>query len=179
VAIDGLSREPDQPDEPERPPAADLARAVGELASENADLYKKVGELTDALKLERARFAAWAKEVSAREEAMNRRFADLEHRLQDKAPGPGPGELPRAVGAGRTSEGQKAEERPRKRLSNEAVGLGASIIGGGLQAAGEMLGTTAAADATGLIGWGVAIGAAAVAWSRGRRKDSDGDRSQG
>ena len=90
----------------------------------------------------------------------------------DKAPGHGPGELQRAVGAGRTSEGQKVEERPRKGLSNEAIGHGASVIGGGMQTASEMLGTTAAADATGLIGWGAAIGAAAVAWSRGRRKDS-------
>jgi hypothetical protein len=63
VAFDGPT---DDGDTPDKPPAREIpqkretlydldqpefARAVGELASENADLYKQVGELTHALKV--------------------------------------------------------------------------------------------------------------------------------
>jgi hypothetical protein len=66
VAFDGP---PDARDAPDEPPAREisqardsdrpeLARAVGELASENADLYWQLGDLTHALKAEKARFAS-------------------------------------------------------------------------------------------------------------------------
>ena len=63
---DLLTFSPDQPE---------LLKAVGELAAENADLYRKIGDLTHALKTEQGRFGTWAKEVAR----------DREQAAQDKA----------------------------------------------------------------------------------------------
>jgi hypothetical protein len=70
VAFDGPTDDRDAPDEPPTgeipqtrdaphdPDQPELVRAVGKLTSENADLYKKVGDLTHALKMEKSRFGA-------------------------------------------------------------------------------------------------------------------------
>ena len=58
MAVDGPSGERDAPDEqpvrevprahdaPHDPDQPELLKAVGELAAENADLYRQIGELT-------------------------------------------------------------------------------------------------------------------------------------
>jgi hypothetical protein len=201
VAFDGLTDDRDAPDEPATreilpthdashdPDQPELVRAVGELASENADLYKKVGDLTHALKMEKARFGAWAKETArdrdemtarldettAANEALTKRLANLEHRLADYPPHGGPGAPDRLVGAQSGYEGEKSEQRARKKMpSDEAINLGAAITGTAVQALGDWLGTTPAVDAAGIVGGGITIGAAVVALSRKRREDRDG-----
>jgi cell division septum initiation protein DivIVA len=119
VAVDGPSGERDAPDEqpvrevpqahdaPHDPDQPELLKAVGELAAENADLYRKIGELTHALKTEQGRFGTWAKEVArdreqaaqdkaqmaerldkvlAMNEALAHRVADLEQERADQSP---------------------------------------------------------------------------------------------
>lgn len=201
MAFDGLTDDRDAPNEsatreipqthdashdPDQP---ELVRAVGELAVENADLYKKVGDLTHALKMEKARFGAWAKEAArdrdemtarldetaAANEALTTRLANLERRLADYPPNGGPGAPDRLVGAQSGYEGEKSGQRSRKKLpSDEAINLGAAITGTAVQALGDWLGTTPAADAAGIVGGGITIGAAVVALSRKRREDRDG-----
>jgi chemotaxis regulatin CheY-phosphate phosphatase CheZ len=87
VAVDGPSGERDAPDEqpvrevpqahdaPHDPDQPEPLKAVGELAAENADLYRKTGELTHALKTQQGRFGTWAREVAR----------DREQAAQDKA----------------------------------------------------------------------------------------------
>jgi hypothetical protein len=62
----------DAPHDPDQP---ELLKAVGELAAENADLYRQIGELPHALKTQQGRFGTWAKEVAR----------DREQAAQDKA----------------------------------------------------------------------------------------------
>ena len=64
-------REVPHPPHPRDPDQPELVKAVVELASENADLYKQVGELTNALKTEKARFATWAERVASDREAVS------------------------------------------------------------------------------------------------------------
>ena len=93
MAVDGLPNERDALDEPpvrEVPQAHDaphdpdqheLPRAVGELAAENADLYRKLGEVTHTLKTMEARFGTWAKDVAHEREQAARDKAELTERL--------------------------------------------------------------------------------------------------
>jgi hypothetical protein len=119
---------PHDPDQPEflKPDQPESLKAVGELAAENADLYRKIGELTHALKTEQGRFGTWAKEVARDREhaaqdkaqmaerldkvlAMNEALADrvtgLEQKLADQSPA-------RAHPSG--GSGQKRESRARR-----------------------------------------------------------------
>jgi hypothetical protein len=93
VAVDGLPDERDAPDEPpvrevlqehdapHDPDRPDLLKAVGELAAENADLYRKLGEVTHALKTMEARFGTWAKDVAREREQAAQEKAEMGERL--------------------------------------------------------------------------------------------------
>src|ERR1700733_7393562 len=74
-------REVPHPPHPRDPDQPELVKAVVELASENADLYKQVGELTNSLKTEKARFATWAERVASDREADARDKAEMADRL--------------------------------------------------------------------------------------------------
>jgi hypothetical protein len=91
------------------PPAgdADLGRAVDELASENADLHKRVDYLERQAAMDKDRFAAWAREMAWREEMPKSRLERLEHVAAEKA---GPGYLIVALASG---------HRPRRRSIRE------------------------------------------------------------
>ena len=119
MAVDGPTDERDAPDgrpvrevpqahdAPHEADQPEVLKALGELAAENADLYRKIGELTHALKTEQGRFGTWAKEVArdreqaaqdqaqmaerldkvlAMNEALANRLADLEQERADQAP---------------------------------------------------------------------------------------------
>ena len=98
---------------------ASLARAVGELTSENADLYKRIDALQAELKVgqakikdEQDRFRAWVKAISnrdaerdlrdearnKREEALADRVAELERRDADRTVAADSGSAERWVG---------------------------------------------------------------------------------
>jgi hypothetical protein len=198
-------RDPGKADQPPRAPApdkdpekAELTRAVGELASENADLYrrnaaldKKVTRIEAELKTEKDRRTAWSAEV-ARErshaagcleaqtkinEALAARLADLEARQADKG---APGEAARRVGSGEVPGGERSEKTvSRPRMSNEFIGVGVAAGGGFLTAVSVVLETPVAADVTGLIISALGIGGASIPWYRKLRKDRNGDRSEG
>ena len=64
MGIDRLTDDPDVRDDPVRdetprphePERSELGKAVGKLASENAELYKNLSDLTEGLKTEKAPF---------------------------------------------------------------------------------------------------------------------------
>jgi hypothetical protein len=111
-----------------------LDRAVGELASENADLYKLIDALKSEMKADQAKFRAWAKEIAVRdeareasdeardkrEEALTNRIAELERRPAEKPAadpgGPKPGLTSRSRPAGRPRSGTRSGCGARTRL---------------------------------------------------------------
>lgn len=183
VTVSRSSHELPSGNDPEK---AGLIRAIGELASEIADLYKKVNDLTDAFKQqsaalnqEKVRFSVWAREVSAREEAATRRMGELELRLAERLPEGGPGEPRVRVDDQRSSEGEEVTEHQRGSPRDTAIAVGAGVLGASVTGLGYALGSTAALDTTGLLGWGATISASVVAWIREYRRDKDADRSHG
>ena len=185
-------RDPDQPE---------LVKAVVELASENADLYKQVGELTNALKTEKARFATWAERVAsdreadahdkaemadrldqalAMNEALASRMTDLERRLPDLAPAGGPGAAERRIDSPEGAERQTERKHLRRlKASNEVINVGAMGVSTGAVVLADVLGSAAAGDAAGIAGNAVGLVAAVIALARKRTEDKDAHRPQG
>jgi hypothetical protein len=151
-------------------------RAIGELAAENAELYKRVDYLEAQLKQKDARFDAWAREMAWREEEMKTRLERLEHANAERIT---PGMPARRVGERATPEAEKqtGPEPARQKASDQFIAASVGWGGVALTAAGEMLGTTAAADFTTLAGQVATAGAATLAWMRWRKEARDADRS--
>jgi hypothetical protein len=188
-------RDPEMADQPPPAPApdkdperAEFTRAIGELASENADLYSKVDRLTVQLKNEKARFSAWAEEVTSRDnalisrideqatssEALAARLADLEAKQAGKGD---PGEAAQWIRGGETRGEQRDKEpKDRSRMSNEFIAVGVAVGGGALTLAGVVLGTTPAMDATGLAISAMGIAGAGLPWIRKVREGRNADR---
>jgi hypothetical protein len=209
VAFDGPPDDRDAPDEapvreippPREPDQPGLARAVGELAAENADLYRQVGDLTRELKADKARFGAWAetiasdRETAARDrnqladrldqalamnEALAGRVTDLEHGLAGQAPAGGPGAAERRIDAPEGAERQGARKHLRRlKASNEVINVGAMGVGTGAAVLADVLGSAAAGDAAGIAGNTLGLVAAVIALARKRTEDKDGHRTQG
>jgi hypothetical protein len=213
VAVDGLTDERDAPDAlpvrevpqahdaPHDPDQPALLKAVGELAAENADLYRKVGELTHALKTEQARFGTWAKEVARDREqaardkaqmaerldkvlAMNEALADrvtgLEQKLADQSPVTGAGAPERRIGAEEGVARQTDRKHLRRlKVSNEVINVGTMGVSTAATVMADVLGSTAAGDAAGIGGNALGLIAAVIALSRKRTEDKDGHRTQG
>jgi hypothetical protein len=170
-----------------------LDRAVGELASENADLYKRIDALESKIKAEQGKFSAWAKEIAVRdderaardeardrrEEALTDRIAELELRLADRPAAADPGGSEPRVDQ-QEPPGRQTVKRNPERLwrANEAIAVYVSGSGTLLTAAAEVVGTRPVADATGLAGSLAGLAAAAVALARKRREASNADRPQ-
>jgi hypothetical protein len=193
-------RDPGRADQPPRVPApdkdpekAELTRAVGELAAENADLYNKVDRLTADLKTEKARFSAWSKEVTSRDnalhsriddqaivnEALATRLADLEAKQTDKAEVGGTSESQRRVRTRETAEKETDEATlDRRKPSNEFIAVGVAVGGGALTLAGMVVGTTPAMDATGLAISAIGIAGAGIPWVRKFREGGNADRPE-
>lgn len=211
--MDGLTSERDAPgeqpvgeasraqDAPRDPDQPGLLRAVGELAAENADLYRKIGELTHALKTEQGRFGTWAKEVArdreqaaqdkaqmaerldkvlAANEALADRVSGLEQKLADQSPAASAGAPERRIGAEEGVARQTDRKQLRRlKVSNEVINV--STIGVSTAAAvmADVLGSTAAGDAAGIGGNALGLVAAVIALSRKRTEDKDGHRTKG
>jgi hypothetical protein len=158
VAFDGPADDRDAPDVPPKreipqthdapnePEKSELVRAVGELAAENADLYKKAGDLTQALKAGKGRFAAWSKHVDrdreqaasdkaemtdrldgalAMNEALADRVADLERKLADSSPATVAGAPERRIDV-QEGVARQTDRKQLRRLkpSNEIIAVG-------------------------------------------------------
>jgi hypothetical protein len=209
VAFDGPPDDRDAPDEPtarEIPQARDpdqpeLVKAVAELASENADLYKQVGGLTHALKTEKARFGAWAERVAsdreadaqdkaqmterldqalAMNEALASRVSDLERKLADQAPAGGAGAAERRTDSPEGAQRQTDRKHLRRlKASNEVINVGAMGVSTSAAVLADVLGSAAAGDAAGIAGNALGLIAAVIALARKRTEDKDGHRTQG
>jgi hypothetical protein len=188
----------DAPHDPDQP---ELLRAVGELAAENADLYRKTGELTHALKTQQGRFGTWAKEVARDREqaaqdkaqmaerldkvlAMNEALADrvtgLEQKLADQSPVTSAGAPERRIGAEEGVARQTDRKHLRRlKVSNEVIGVGTMGVSTAATVMADVLGSTAAGDAAGIGGNALGLIAAVIALSRKRTEDKDGHRTQG
>ena len=175
--------------------------AVGELASENADLYRQLGDLTHALKTEKARFASWAERAAADREAAARdkagmagrldqalemnealadRVTDLERRLADLAPAGGAGAPERRIDSPEGAERQTGRKHLRRlKASNEVINVGAMGVSTGAAVLADVLGSAAAGDAAGIAGNALGLIAAVIALSRKRTEDKDGHRTKG
>jgi hypothetical protein len=206
VALDGLTDDRDAPDEPplrkvphdndvpHEPDKSELVKAVGELASENADLYRQAGDLTHALKLEKGRFAAWAKTVAGdkaemtdrlgKAEAMNEALADrvasLERKLADNSPATSAGASERRIDAQEGIDRQTDRKHLRRlKASNEAIAVGAFGVSTAATVVADVLGSATAGDAAGIAGNALGLVAAVIALSRKRTEDKHGHRTQG
>jgi hypothetical protein len=208
VAVDGPTNERDAPDEPpvrEVPQAHDaphdpdqpeLRKAVGELAAENADLYRKIGELTHARKTDQAQFGAWAKEVArdreqaahekaqiagrldkalALSEALADRMTGLEQKHADQSPATSAGAPERRIGAEEVTARQTDRKHLRRlKVSNEVINVGTLGVSTAATVMADVLGTAGAGDAVGIGGNALGLIAAVIALSRKRREDKDG-----
>ena len=191
MAFDGPT---DDGDTPDKPPAREIpqkretpydldqpefARAVGELASENADLYKQVCELTHALKVEKACFSTWARHVDRNREeaaqdrarmterldnvlAMNEALADrvteLERKLTDQVPATGVGAPGRRIDEQKTVTRQTDRKHQRRlKASTEIINVGTMSVS---TVAADMLGSAVAA---GIAGNALGLVAAVIA----------------
>jgi hypothetical protein len=214
VAFDGPADEGDTPDKPpareipqkrENPSDLDqpeFARVVGELASENADLYKQVGELTHALKVEKARFSSWARHVErnreeaaqdrarmaerldnvlALNEALADRVTELERKLADQAPATSVGAPGRRIGEQEAVTRQTDRKHLRRlKASNEIINVGTLGVSTAASVAADVLGSAVAGDAAGIAGNALGLVAAVIALSRKSREDKKhGHRPQG
>jgi hypothetical protein len=213
VAVDGPidDREaPDEPPVPEAPQAHEalhhpdqpgLLKAVGELAAENADLYRKLGELTQAQKTDQARFGAWAREVARDREqaaqdkaqlaerldkalAMNESLADrlteLEQKHADQSPVTSVGAPERRIGAEEGTARQTDRKHLRRlKVSNEVIAVGTLGVSTAATVVADVLGTAAAGDAVGIGGNALGLVAAVIALSRKRTEGKDEHRTQG
>jgi hypothetical protein len=175
----------------------ELTKAVLELAGENADLYRKnaaqdqqIARLEADLHREKARHATWAKEISARDEARDKRdevtgqliadlgaeLAELRQQLADQAGSDGSGKLPDRFE--KTVERGKQKQAPsldRAKPSNEFLNVEVAVGSGVLAVTGIAIGTVPAADTAALLTSVLAIGGAAVPWWRKRREDRNAD----
>jgi hypothetical protein len=206
-----LDKASDRVQAKDEPGKDELVRAVVELAAENADLYRKnaaqdqqIARLETAIGSEKARHAAWAQEISARDEARDKREAAREAReqtrdklleeqadlvaelraeiaeLRQRSSVAGSGVPERRASTTKTFDAEASGQKPRKGgISDEWLGLGAAVTQTVLTAAGDWLGTTVAQDATGIAGGAIGIGAAGIAWVRKHREDKNADRSKG
>jgi hypothetical protein len=187
----------DAPHDPDQP---ELRKAVGELAAENADLYRKVGELTHALKTEQARFGTWAREVArdreqaaqdkaqmaerldkalAMNEALADRMASLEQKHADQSPATSAGAPERRIGAEEGAARQTDRQHLRRlKVSNEVINVGAMGVSTAATVMADVLGTAAAGDAVGIGGNALGLIAAVIALSRKRTEDKDEHRTQ-
>lgn len=185
-AAPGLDHDRETANRTEATPGSEVRdRALGELVSENADLYRRNAEQDRAIKqlqarLDRseARFRAWADDVALRseaqakrEEALTDRITELERRLADT---PGTGDprgserrLSEPVSA-RAESGQN--EHKRTRLSNEFIGIGAA-------ASVEVVTAIADPTAPSLIIGALGMVATGIPWIRKLREASHGDRT--
>jgi hypothetical protein len=184
-------------DHGESPEATELARksesrdgALVELASENAELYRRVGDLESKLESEKAKFSAWAKEINdrdakrasqdetwtRREVDLTERVTELERKLDQRADDPGG---PHSRREAQESVGRQADKQAPARLwrSNEALGTYAA--GGAMlvSAYAEITSQTTIDTAT-LAGTVGGFAAAAIALIRKRREGSHADRPE-
>jgi hypothetical protein len=188
----------DAPHDPDQP---EVRKAVGELAAENADLYRKIGELTHALKTEQARFGTWAKEVARDREqavqdkaqmaerldkalALNEALADrvtgLEQNHADQSPVTSAGAPERRIGAEEGTARQTDRKHLRRlKVSNEVINVGTLGVSTAATVMADVLGTAAAGDAVGIGGNALGLVAAVIALSRKRTEDKDEHRTQG
>jgi predicted RNase H-like nuclease (RuvC/YqgF family) len=145
-------QDPEKADQPPRaatpdkdPKKAELTRAVGELAAENADLYrknadldKKVTRLEAELETEKARHTAWAVEVARDRgqtakrleeqtkinEQLAGQIAELRDRLAEKSVRSDAGRAPKHFEEAEAPEKQATKKNPdRLRLTNEVIGV--------------------------------------------------------
>lgn len=182
-------------------------RAIGELASENADLYKRIGALEADVKAghanlrtERERFRTWAKEMgnrdaerAARDEARDKREAslinqvkelrhtvtELERKFSDRPDATDPGASERRLD-GQEAVGRQNVKRNSERpwRTNEAIDLYTSGGGALLTIYSDVVGSGAVSEATGLAGSLLTFGAAVIALARKRREGNNADRSE-
>jgi hypothetical protein len=158
-----------------------LGRAVGELSTENAELYKRVGKLEAELKTEKAQRTAWSTEVARdREQAaaiiadIRAEIAELRQQPKEKSP-PDRGPVPDRLENSSSFKGEKVRQQAKGRFSNEIIAVGVTVGMEAASAAGDMLGA-APAEAGGLIAGALGIAAAVIAWARKRREDQHADR---
>lgn len=169
-------------------------REIGELASENADLYRRnaeqgrtIEQLQARVDMSEARFRTWAKEMANREDAravrdeardkremaLTARIAELERRPAEPSDIIDRRGTERHLGGdetARTECGQR--ERGRARPSNEFIGIGVAV--------GVAAGTVAA-DPTpvNFIIGALGVAGAGIPWIRKLREAGDGDRPRG
>jgi hypothetical protein len=162
-------------------------RAMGELAAENADLYRRnaaqdkmIQTLQARLDRSEARFHAWADRMAAnseaqakREEALTDRVAELERALADRTTRTDPlGAQRRIDQPDRAGAESGQHERRRGIPSNEFVGIGMAL---GVEA------VTAVADPTpsNLLIGAMGIVATGIPRIRKIREADDDDRPRG
>lgn len=158
----------------------EIGLAFGELASENAELYKRIDSLQSRLEMEQARHSAWSREVTRRDEALASRVDHLERKLAERLDASDAGMKERRIaGQEPLADEQKAGQEPsRRRVSTEFIAVGAAVGGVALTAVGDVIGTPTAGDITGIAGGVVAAAAAGLTWIRKHREEADADRRQ-
>jgi transposase-like protein len=166
-------------------------RVIGELATENADLYRRnadqaktIERLQARLDMSEARFRAWAKEMAnredaraardeardKREEALLGRINDLAHEVKElRGANDGAG-LASRIEKKASAEGER-DQRPRPpRPSDQFIGMGAAVSVEALTAAIDPTPPNLLIGAVGIIGAG-------IPWMRRLKEDRDADRS--
>lgn len=176
---------------------ASLGHAIGELASENADLYKRVDALQAELKASQAeteiaqdKFRARAKVISnrdveravqdetrdKREEAFADRLAELERRDADRAAVADSGVVQPGISRQEVVRADNGQHKRRTgRPSNEIIAAGAAYVAIGLSIFGQVKGSP---EAAALSTYGAEVANAVVAHIalyRKHKETGDGD----
>lgn len=180
-----------------------LGRALGELAAENADLYKRLDALQEELKAsqaetrtEREKFRVWAKEISnreaeralqdeardKREETFADRLAELEHRDAARPETIDSAGDERVLGRRKIAPPENDQQKRRPgRPSDAMIAVGAAYVAIGLSIYSSIKGSPEAATLATYGAEGTALFAAHVALFREHRKGKgrNGDRPEG
>lgn len=161
--------------------------AIGELAAENADLYRRNAEqglaiqkLQARLDRSEARFRAWADEMAVRDEARSRReealtdrIAELEHKLADRPEATDPRGSERRLTEPDSARAEASHhERKRASPSNEFIGIG-------IAAGVEVITAVADPSPSNLVVGALGMVATGIPWIRKLREADSGDRPQG
>jgi hypothetical protein len=152
-------------------------RAVGELAAENAELYKRVEYLERQIANDKDRFAAWGREMAWREEVMKARLERLEHAVTELSVAEGP--HGRRVDRTDSFVGEKSQQETRRGGAASEITAAGAAVGNLANVIGAAVGSTVSADVGGIAGGVLGGFAAGIALVRKLREDRRDDRSQG